>query len=180
MAAVLACVLFIVSTVAGYLLLDNNSLASAIEPQKSPSYFSSVGHILQTNVPTALSLFAGVITLGVAALFLLPLVGMFLGASMNVAVSIYGPGEVVARTVLYTPFEIAGFVVAATAGVLPLVVFTRRFIAGAHSETSRNAPRNSFRQTLHSVLNTSLKLLGLSLVILVVAAFVEGFAVLQV
>ena len=179
-AVVVAITLFGVSTVAGYALLDNDLLASAIEPQRSSSYLNSVLHVLQTNVPTALSLFSGVITCGVATLFLAPLVGVFLGASVNVAVDIYGPSEVISRTALYTPFEIAGFVVAAAAGVLPLVVFLRRFTSNTRTGSDLSVPHQSFGGTFRAVLVTSLKLLALSLIILVLAAFIEGFAVVQV
>ena len=160
------------ATLTGYQLLSTASASDFTDTTPhATGYWQAVFHIVQTNIPTALSLFSGVITCGISSLFIIAMVGLFLGASVNVSVGMYGWQDVVAKTALYTPFEVGGFVLAGAAGLIPLVTLAWFLLHG--SEKTSSGVVRLYRDSLL----VSLRWFGMSIGVLLIAALLEGFSV---
>lgn len=156
---ILATVLLLGTTVIG-LMYGINALPAAEVQVNSESPLTTLLWILQRNIPAALLLFSGVVTFGLTALAGGAGVGLFLGHSMALATVTFGPAYVITHTFLYTPMELYGFVLAFAAGLTPITLLVR---------LRDRLSRKTVGETMHR----ALLLLGTSVVVLVVAAFLE-------
>ncbi|MFT3861443.1 stage II sporulation protein M [Micropruina sp.] len=82
--------------------------------------------ILLRNSAVALGLFSGAVTLGITTGVFLLLVGGMLGWSMAISAAALGVAETLLRSWAYTPLELAGFVLAGAAGLIPLFAVVGR------------------------------------------------------
>jgi len=157
-------------TLAAILLLGTTAIGLAYGVAARPSAqaltgghesaFGTLLWILQRNIPAALLLFSGVVTCGLTALAGGAGIGLFLGHSMALSIVTFGPGHVLTHTMLYTPVELYGFVLAFAAGLTPISLFVRL--------------RERFtRKTIGELMHRALVLLGTSIVVLVLGAFLE-------
>lgn len=152
-----AATLLLVPAVAVFLITDPEQFRS-VHMTSERNFLKSLMGVLTTNLPSALFLFAGVITLGLTAGVGCIVLGLFLGFSVSTAVGTFGVGHVIAQTWLYTPFEVYGFVLAGASGL----VATRRLL------TLRETPLQVFRSTslrAFSLLAHSMILLSISAVL---------------
>jgi uncharacterized membrane protein SpoIIM required for sporulation len=125
-----------------YVVMDPSWAPDALELNPSGGVELPWWRILATNGAAALMLFSGAATGGLTTLAALTWTGAYVGATMSVAVTNVGVGTVAADVWLFLPLEIAGLVVAAAAGLHPVVLglldphregdgFARRYLAGA-------------------------------------------------
>lgn len=121
-------------------------------------------HIISTNISTALTLLTGVLTFGLSTAVIAVLVGMVLGHSMGTSVEMLGMAEVAARTWAYTPLELAGFLLAAAAGLRPLVGV---LVGVDHEHGTRGIARAV------ALLSGSARLFGFAVLTLLAASVVE-------
>lgn len=117
--------------------------------------------ILKVNVPAALFLYSGIVTLGVTALAAGAGVGLYLGHSIALSVATLGPARVFSRTFLYTPFELYAFVLALASGLTPV-----SWLLGSRGVISA-----------YMVVRQSLTLLGQALLLLLAAALFETVSI---
>ena len=112
-------------------------------------FFKSLIGVLITNLPSALFLFSGVITLGITAGVGCVVLGLFLGFSVSAAVGTFGVGHVIAQTWFYTPFEVYGFMLAGASGLS----VTRRLLMLGETplQAFRNTRLRGFSLLAHSV-----------------------------
>ena len=164
----LQCCKIEVVTAAILFLFPAGTVILVVEPQYfqlgnmtcEGNFFTLLVSVLATNLPSALFLFAGIVTLGIAAGIGCVLLGMFLGFSVKVAVGTFGVGHVIVQTWIYTPFEVYGFILAGASG---LVVARRILILG-----------ESPCQAYQNARSTALSLLAYSVIILVISAVIEA------
>lgn len=77
-------------------------------------------HILSRNLLASLGLFSGAVTFGLGSLVFLLLIGLMLGLSIGASIEVLGVAQTILRAWAYTPLELAGFVMAAAAGLTPV------------------------------------------------------------
>ncbi len=143
------------------------SLRGVIDPVWSasdPADGDIVG-IFTTNLRTAASLFAGVATFGFSTIFGSLLLGVFIGATFAVASATVGGSAAAASIFAYAPIEFAGFLAAATAGLMPSVALLRHRGGAGRWQAYMNELRRSAWAG------------GLSVVLLIAAAIVEGLVI---
>lgn len=145
---VAAAILFLAPTGVVLFTVDSQYFRSTDAASEGDFLALLVG-VLTTNLPSALFLFAGVVTLGIAAGVGCVLLGLFLGFSAKMAVGTFGVGHVIAQTWLYTPLELYGFVLAGASG---LVVARHTLILGEHPlQASRNACPRALTLLAHAI-----------------------------
>jgi hypothetical protein len=157
-------------TLAAILLLGTTAIGLVYGVAARPSAQSLAGGhesalgtlvwILQRNIPAALLLFSGVVTFGLTALAGGAGIGLFLGHSMALSIVTFGPAYVLTHTVLYTPVELYGFVLAFAAGLTPISLFVK-------------LRERIDRKAVGDVMHRALVLLGTSVGVLVLGAFLE-------
>lgn len=164
--AALSASFFILAAIGSYLAVSD-SFAYAVSGMVDRGSFSK--HfielclmILAVNYSTMLFLFSGTFTLGVSTLVGIFLSGSFLGISVRVAITHNGVGKVLMQTLLYTPWEIIGFIMAGAAGFYPCiyVLICRRCSSALGLSIKR-----------------SLFLLAVAAFILLVAAILESLSI---
>jgi len=119
--------------------------------------------ILATNLGTAFLMFAGLVTFGLFAIAVGSAAGMFLGHSIVIAVAELGAGEVIVRTVLYSPLEVYGFTLALASGLTCVIDVLFR---------NEGSVRDGLRRARHR----SLCLIAHAVLVLVLAAVVEALS----
>lgn len=90
-----------------------------------PADLTTFVTILSRNTAAALGLFSGLLTAGLGTVVFLLLIGVMLGWSIGTAFDVLGVAETLVRAWAYTPFEIAGLIVAGAAGLMPVLHFLR-------------------------------------------------------
>ena len=120
--------------------------------------------VLSQNLAAVLFAFSGVATAGLSTLFGMSLTSLWVGASFHAVQAELGAAEVVIRVLPYAGIEFAGILLAATAGLLPAVVF----VAGRF----RSAPRR--RYTYTSSVPGALRLLLVAVLLIMIGGFVEA------
>ncbi|WP_104125841.1 stage II sporulation protein M [Cryobacterium sp. Y57] len=120
--------------------------------------------ILSQNLAAALLAFSGVATAGLSTLFGISLTSLWVGASFHAVQVELGAAEVVIRVLPYAGIEFAGILLAATAGLLPAVVFV--------AERFRYAPRQ--RYTYTSSVPGTLRLFLVAVLLITMGALVEA------
>lgn len=150
--------------------------APDLTSQDSRSALELFALIVGRNVPLALLLFSGVATAAATTLLAGMLLGVYLGATFTVAAQQAGVAAMFGSIAVYGPFELAGFVVAATAGVLPTVRVATLMLRAA-PEASRS-PRRYAREYGNAV-STSLRLLAVAVVLLLLAALLEAVVIVS-
>jgi uncharacterized membrane protein SpoIIM required for sporulation len=122
--------------------------------------------ILVQNISVLMLLYSGVLTLGLTSLLGMVMVAAFVGATMAVGVSNSGIRQLAVETAAYAPMEFAGLVVAAAAGLYPVIAMAGRVFA--------DEARLELLGTYLRALRTSLKILACATGLIVVAAVVES------
>lgn len=84
------------------------------------------GSILARNFGAACLLFAGILTGGVITLITLPMIGLYVGATAQVGVTVAGAPALLGAVGWYVPFEFLGCLMAAAAGLYPVFASLRR------------------------------------------------------
>lgn len=163
----LAATLFLVSVAASYLTVPDSfaheasGMIGEVHNDKNAADLCIL--ILAVNYSTMLFLYSGVVSLGLSTLVSLFLSGAFLGTSVKVATAHHGAWAVLSQTFLYTPWEIAGFVIAGAAGLYPCV----------RALTSKDTGLISGK-----AMGRSLYMLALSSIVLLIAAIIESLGIL--
>ncbi len=121
--------------------------------------------ILGRNLGAAITLYSGVCTVGVSTLLAGLLLGGYVGATWAAAVSAVGAARAGGSIVLYAPLEMSGLLLAAAAGLMPVVAMLSR------------APTTSRLRAYTDALPTSLRALAVSGAVLVAAAFLETLVI---
>ncbi len=121
-----------------------------------------LGTILAQNLGAALLAYTGVFTFGITTVASVFLTGAFVGATSEAVSSSIGVSTTMARVLPYVVLEVGGVLVAAGAGLLPLV----GFVAGQ----LRGRPRPPFLATLAC----SLRLLAAGCGLIALGAAIEA------
>ena len=162
----LSAVLFLVSVTASYLAVPEgfadevSGMIGEVHTNKHAVELCLL--ILAVNYSTMLFLYSGVVSLGLTTVVSLFLSGAFLGTSVKVATAHHGAWEVLTQTFLYTPWEIAGFIIAGAAGLYPSM---RAVVAKKAGLISGFAMRRS------------LLLLAVASIVLLIAAVIESLGI---
>lgn len=127
-------------------------------------FVSTLTSILGHNLPAATFLFSGLATGGVSSLIGLALIGSFVGATTAGSAAAVGLEASVSSVMGYAPVEFIGLLVAAAAGLIPIV----------RAVQSRRHRGTTFFQSYVRSLPRSLGLFTVGLVVLVLAAAVEA------
>ncbi|SDE21013.1 stage II sporulation protein M [Glycomyces harbinensis] len=125
----------------------------------------SLAGIVGQNLGAAMLLYSGVVTLGISSLLGLGMTSAFVGATMAVAVDNAGWGEVIGTAWAYAPIEFGGCVVAAAAGLYPVLSVIGKVFAAEE--------RLALLSTYARGLVDSLKLLALAVAMILFAGLVE-------
>ncbi|MFC5803114.1 stage II sporulation protein M [Streptomyces formicae] len=135
------------------------------------SFASSFGPILVRNTGAAMLLFSGVLTAGFSTVVALGLMAAYIGATFGAAAHTAGFQEALGSIVLYAPLEFVGLLLAATAGMLPVVVG----VANALRSSAEDG-RSPLRAYAESVA-LSLKTLGVAVAVILIAALAESVVI---
>ncbi|UBH25112.1 hypothetical protein KW076_02660 [Micrococcus porci] len=119
LAAVLAALLALAGAAVGHSAAGSLPAGLLGGPHTSDADWTLTG-ILGRNLGAALLVFGGVVTGGALTAVTLPLVGVWVGATLRLALDAAGWEGAVGATVLYAPLEFAGVLLAAVAGLVPL------------------------------------------------------------
>ena len=111
--------IFFLPAIFGYFGFGKGLFNGGNAEMKNESFVAAWLHIFPTNIRTALSCYSGALTFGITALFFGLLMGMYFGISVSLAHSVFGVMPVLLKTILYTPFELTGFIAAIAAGLIP-------------------------------------------------------------
>lgn len=132
------------------------------------TFAHSLGSISIRNLAAATLLSSGMATAGFSTIIGLGLMAIYIGATFSAAAANVGAWPALWSIVAYAPVEFLGMLLAATAGLLPIVAFI-------HASIGEGAPerRGPVRTYLDS-LPASLRVLALSASTIVVAALVES------
>lgn len=164
----LSALLFLVSVTASYLAVPEgfahevSGMVGEVRSNKSAVELFLL--ILAVNYSTMLFLYSGVVSLGLTTVVSLFLSGAFLGTSVKVATVHHGAWEVLTQTFLYTPWEIAGFIIAGAAGLYPSI----------RAVVAKKAGLISGFSMLRSLL-----LLAVASVVLLIAAIIESVGIVH-
>lgn len=170
-ALLMSLAIFATGAAIGYSSISPEWAARSLgEPGASnPAFGGSFGEILVRNLGAIALLYSGVMTLGLTALMSLAMVGMYVGATMAVGVSNVGTWQVVGDTWFYAPIEFGGCVVAAAAGLYPVVALIGRMF----TDEARTAAIGTY---VNATL-TSLKVFGCAAALITLAAVIEAVAI---
>ena len=147
----------------GYTAMDRSWAPSAMETDLVGGGELGLLAIIVTNVGAALLLFAGVATGGLATLAGATWTSGYVGATLAVAVENVGGQALLQNVWLYLPLELAALVVAAAAGIHPVVAMVLH--------ASPTAPP-AWRRYVNAW-GTSLRLLALSVLLIGLSAIAE-------
>jgi hypothetical protein len=136
---------------------------------RSPILGGSFLAILVQNATALMFLYSGVLTLGLTSVLGMGMVSAYIGATAAVGIHNVGTGQMLSDTGAYAFLEFGGCVVAAAAGLYPMVtVGIRLFREGAGTAV--------FGAYLDAVY-TSLKILASAGALVVAAAAIEATAI---
>jgi len=121
--------------------------------------------ILWRNLGAAMMLYSGVCTVGVSTVIGGLLLGGYVGATWAAAVSAVGAASAGGSIVWYAPLEMLGLVLAAVAGLMPVVAMLGR------------PPTTPRLRAYSDALPTSLRMLAIAVAVLVAAAFLETLVI---
>ncbi|WP_430591454.1 stage II sporulation protein M [Humidisolicoccus flavus] len=128
------------------------------------------GEILVSNLGACALLYSGVMTLALTTVLGITVLGAYLGFTGSLIVQTLGASELFARVGSYVFIELAGVVVAAAAGFLPLAHLV------SHATRNREATMASLFSAYTHGLRGSLLLAAASAVLIVLAAGIETIA----
>lgn len=149
------------AAIVGYVSVRGIDPGAADTAPEAMSFWAIIGK----NLGAALLLYSGVCTVGVSTGIAAVLLGGFVGATWSAAVTAVGAATAGGSILWYAPLEMAGLVLAATAGMLPAVALMMR-------PSSARAV-----QSYTDALPASLRLLALAAAVLVVAALIEALVI---
>ena len=159
----------------GFLTVDPTWAASTLSGSRDWSHVGA-RHILTVNLACALLLYSGVVSAGLSALAGVVWTGAYVGATMQVGVTNVGAGPMLDRVVWYLPLELAGLLLAATAGFYPLAAACVALVrAGLPDEPAHAAARVGLAY-LHGM-RTSLWYLAAGFGLLGCAAGIEAVVI---
>lgn len=161
----LSAVLFLAGLLIGY-----HSLSSLRTLGDDPAAAESwnLGTIVLRNMGAACLLYVGAITGGSATFITLPLVGLYVGATAKIGVVTAGGAALVNSVAWYVPFEFLGCLVAAAAGLYPLIAALRRRKAGDRALSAYTA-----------ALGASLLIFAAGAVLILCGAAIEAVVIAQ-
>lgn len=165
-ALLITMVLFTAGLLTGFFSLSDLSGLEGATPGESAQW--SFWIILTRNLGAATLMYSGVVTFGLTTLVTLPLLGLYVGATMRIGVEAVGWATLTGAVGLYAPFEFAGVLVAAAGGLYPAldVLSRRRGDSGRARAYVRTMPR-------------SLALLGIGVALILVGAALEMLLIHQ-
>lgn len=131
----------------------------------TPAVSLTLVEILQRNTGAAMLLYSGVATLGLSAVLGLLGVSAYVGVSLRIVIDNGGLASLLRDSGSYVVFEFAGIVLAAAAGLHPLLATIRQRRSGRHEP---------LRVSYATAVLPSLGLLALSIVLILVGAVVEA------
>ncbi|MFE7315784.1 stage II sporulation protein M [Streptomyces sp. NPDC057555] len=149
---------------------SGGSLVEGAQKNSETAFLGSFVAILVRNTGAALLLFSGVITAGFSTVIALGLMAAYIGATFGAAAGMVGFQEALTSIALYAPLEFLGLLLAASAGLLPLV-------AGAGSALGGAAHGESPLRSYVDALGPSLKAFGGAVAVILVAAVVESLVI---
>jgi uncharacterized membrane protein SpoIIM required for sporulation len=166
-------VLFLGGAAVGYSSITsewarNSSGAVAAGGSLFGSTFSA---ILVQNLGVVLFLFSGVLTFGVSSVASLSMISIYVGATMSVATTDGGTGGVLADTGSYVGLELLGMLLAATAGLCPVFALLGRALR------ADPAPNQTSGATYVAAVRTSMATLGVSALLVLLAACIEAVVI---
>ncbi|UUN27775.1 stage II sporulation protein M [Streptomyces sp. FIT100] len=135
------------------------------------SFADSFGPIVLRNTGAAMLLFSGALTAGFSTVVALGLMAVYIGATFGAAARTAGFQEALGSIVLYAPLEFLGLLLAATAGMLPVVSGVANALHSS-AEDDRS-PLRAYAESLA----LSLKTLGVAVAVILVAALVESVVI---
>lgn len=154
-------VLFLVGLLTGY--TSHNGLSHlAAEPTTTDEATWTFGSILARNAGAAFLLYTGTISLGLTTIIMLPVLGLYIGATARIGIESVGWWAVAGSAGWYVGPEFLGCLLAAAGGLYPLV--------SASLPSDSELPR--WKRYLQTV-PRSLLLLGLSLALIILGAGIE-------
>lgn len=124
--------------------------------------------ILGRNLSAALLLYAGVATGGIASAIMLPVLGLYVGATAKIGILAVGLEQLASAVWLYVPLEFAGCVLAGVAGMYPTVLLMLR-----------RRPQITILQQFLRGLTGSLAILGAAVLLIIAGAGIEALLLLQ-
>nr|WP_255672818.1 stage II sporulation protein M [Glycomyces amatae] len=154
---------FIIGALVGYHSLSG--LEVFADGGEGGGHDQSLPGIVGQNLGAAMLLYSGVVTLGVSSLLGLGMTSAYVGATMAVAVGNAGWGEVLGTAWVYAPIEFGGCVVAAAAGLYPVLSVIGRVFAAEE--------RLALFGTYVRGLVDSLKLLAVAVAMILLAGLIE-------
>lgn len=163
LALLVSLTVFITGALVGYHSLSGLELFA--DSAEGGGHDQSLAGIVGQNLGAAMLLYSGVVTLGISSLLGLGMTSAFVGATMAVAVDNSGWGEVAGTAWAYAPIEFGGCVVAAAAGLYPVLSVIRKVFAAEE--------RLALFSTYVRGLVDSLKLLALAVAMILLAGLVE-------
>ena len=161
----LSAVLFLAGLLIGYHSLQSLRPLGNDAPTAESWNF---GTIVLRNIGAACLLYVGAVTGGSATLITLPLVGLYVGATAKIGVVTAGGSALLNSVAWYVPFEFLGCLVAAAAGLYPLVSTLRRRSSGAPALSAYS-----------SALGGSLLLFAAGAVLILCGAAIEAVVITQ-
>ncbi|MEU6708128.1 stage II sporulation protein M [Streptomyces wuyuanensis] len=135
------------------------------------SFLGSFGPIVIRNTGAAMLMFSGVLTGGFSTIVALGLMAAYIGATFGAAAHTAGIQQSLGSIVLYAPLEFLGLLIAATAGILPVVVAVASTLNYAENES--RSPLRAYAGSL----SLSLKSLGVAIAVILLAALVESVVI---
>lgn len=139
-------------------------LGSAAGDTPQPGW--DFGSILARNFGAACLLFAGVLSGGTITLITLPMIGLYVGATAQVGVTVAGAPALLGAVAWYVPFEFAGCLMAAAAGLYPVLASLRK-----------RRPQASLVGTYTASFTGALVLFAAGAVLILLGAGIETFVI---
>jgi uncharacterized membrane protein SpoIIM required for sporulation len=169
-AFLVALVTLCAGAVVGYATFSGRSGFGTGHPD-SASFARSLALIVPRNLAAASLLFSGVLTGGFSTVVGLGLLAMYIGATFGAAAGNVGALDAFTSIAAYAPVEFLGLLLAATAGLMPVVSFMYTAVTG-----SRPGRPGAFGTYVETV-SASLRVFALAVVVIVVAATVESVVI---
>ncbi len=171
--------IFFLPAIFGYFGFGKRLFNSENAEMNNESFVAAWLHIFPTNIRTALSCYSGALTFGITALFFGLLIGIYFGISVSLAHSVFGVMPVLFKTILYTPFELTGFIAAIAAGLIPAAYVLSRASNRdiKKGKLNKQDEKQSMEITFASAVKDSLVIFLFAAVLLLLSSVLEACVV---
>lgn len=126
---------FLAGLLIGYSSLDGLPLVTATNGADETTW--SLGSILVRNLGACFLLYSGVLTGGALSIISMAAVSVYVGATAKVGALAAGLGPVITSSLWYVPLEFGGLLLAAGAGLYPIIAANTRQFQLAHGGSLR-------------------------------------------